>query len=380
MRPSGFEQVHRLVEPGGEARQLAVDLHADRLERAARRVATAPAGGGGDAALDRLDQVAGRRAAGGRRRSRPRCGGRSAPRRCAAMSAARSASEYSLTTVAAVSVCTLSMRMSSGAASAQYENPRTGRSSCGLLTPRSNKIATIPSFPTMSAFPRCRRLARSRPARCGPGPRRVRAPRPPLPRRRDPGRCRGDGGRGGRSGGARAWPPPPTVASTTSPVGTAARSSVTSAAITGGARSRRPSRPPLLAPPTRRPPPRPPPAPRTRRRKRSGRKGRLRRAARGAGGGPAGSPLSMCCSRVLAVSRQIPKSGRSSDSVSASAPMPVELEPALAVPDLDPGVEAHDHHLALEVGERAEVRRQRHPTLLVGLDLAGARRRTPERR
>ncbi len=43
------------------------------------------------------------------------------------------------------------MRMSSGAASAQYEKPRTGRSSCGLLTPRSNKIATIPSFPTMSA-------------------------------------------------------------------------------------------------------------------------------------------------------------------------------------------------------------------------------------
>src|SRR5215207_1327135 len=76
---------------------------------------------------------------------------RSSPLR--AMSAARSDSEYSLTTVSAVSVCTLSIRMSSGAASAQYEKPRTGRSSWGLLTPRSNKIATIPSFPTNSVLP-----------------------------------------------------------------------------------------------------------------------------------------------------------------------------------------------------------------------------------
>ena len=103
--------------------------------------------------------------------------------------------------VAAVSVCALSMRMSSGASSAQYEKPRTGRSSCGLLTPRSNRIPTIPSLPCRS--PRCRRLARSRPARCGPAPRRVRAPRPPPPPRRDPGRCRGAGGRVGRSRIAR---------------------------------------------------------------------------------------------------------------------------------------------------------------------------------
>ena len=113
---------------------------------------TAPAGRGGDAALDRLDQLAGR------------------PQRTGGDDLGRDATGEALLAVArdergevglgvlvddvsAVSVCTLSMRMSSGAASAQYEKPRTGRSSCGLLTPRSNKIATIPSFPTMSAFP-----------------------------------------------------------------------------------------------------------------------------------------------------------------------------------------------------------------------------------
>ena len=43
-RPSRAEEVHRLVEAVGEVRQLAVHLHADRLERAARRVRAAPAG------------------------------------------------------------------------------------------------------------------------------------------------------------------------------------------------------------------------------------------------------------------------------------------------------------------------------------------------
>ena len=52
---------------------------------------------------------------------------------------------------------------------------------------------------------------------------------------------------------------------------------------------------------------------------------------------------------------QIPKSGRSSDSVSAARAHPVELLPAVAVPDLDPGVDARDHDLALEVGELAQV-------------------------
>ena len=44
--------MHRLVEPVGEVRQLAVDLHADRLERAARRVRAPPARGGGDRVAD----------------------------------------------------------------------------------------------------------------------------------------------------------------------------------------------------------------------------------------------------------------------------------------------------------------------------------------
>ena len=55
----GREQVDRLVEPGREVRQLVVHLDADRLERAARGMAAAPAGGRRDPGLDRLDQVAG---------------------------------------------------------------------------------------------------------------------------------------------------------------------------------------------------------------------------------------------------------------------------------------------------------------------------------
>ena len=82
MRPSGSRRCTDSSSPAGEVRQLAVDLHADGLERATRRVTTAAAGRRGDAALDRLDEVTGRLRAGGRRRSRPRCGARSAPRRC----------------------------------------------------------------------------------------------------------------------------------------------------------------------------------------------------------------------------------------------------------------------------------------------------------
>src|SRR3954453_424260 len=60
-------------------------------------------------------------------------------------------------------------------------------------------------------------------------------------------------------------------------------------------------------------------------------------------------------------------------------PHPVELEPPVPVPDFDPGVEADDHHLSLQVGELPQVRGQRHPTLLVGLDLAGAAEEDPSR-
>ncbi len=49
--------MHRLVEAFGQVRQLAVDLHPDGLERAARRV-TAPAPGGrGDAGADRVHEL-----------------------------------------------------------------------------------------------------------------------------------------------------------------------------------------------------------------------------------------------------------------------------------------------------------------------------------
>ena len=77
----GPEHVHRLVEPVGEVRQLAVDLHADRLERAARGVAAAPARRGGDRIADRRRRARAVVRAGGPRRSRARCAGRSAPRR-----------------------------------------------------------------------------------------------------------------------------------------------------------------------------------------------------------------------------------------------------------------------------------------------------------
>ena len=213
----GREQVHRLVEPGREVRQLAVHLHADRLERAARRVAAAPAGGRRDRRLDRLDELAGRRAAGGRRRSRPRSGARSAPRRCAAMSAARSASAYSLTTSAAVSACALSMRMSSGA-SAQYEKPALGsielRAAHAQVEQDSHDVPSLSGVAPHDVGD----VARSRRARCGPIPegseRRA--------RRRHGGGVPVDAEETEVGSGvedAPAWPPPPTVASTTSPAG-----------------------------------------------------------------------------------------------------------------------------------------------------------------
>ena len=112
------------------------------------------------------------------------------------------------------------MRMSSGAASAQYENPRTGRSSCGLLTPRSNKIATIPSFPTMSTTLLEAALHDADPVPEGFERRARRCHGGGIPVDAEefevgPG-ASGAPGRGHRH---------PTVASTTSPVGTAASSS-----------------------------------------------------------------------------------------------------------------------------------------------------------
>ena len=204
------------------------------------------------------------------------------------------------------------MRMSSGAASAQYEKPRTGRSSCGLLTPRSNKMPTMfpsllpamPVLPTMcatSSKPPCTMRARSpkgssaAPAastatgsRSMPRSLEIRSGTEDLPRvppatdghvHHDPGRYRKEQlhhlFRHHRL------------------VLELLRRhlaffclllSRTSGRLRGGD----PGAPRLRVVCSSRPPP----APRTRRRKQSGRKGRLRRIARGAGGGPAGSPLS----------------------------------------------------------------------------------------
>ena len=78
------DEVHRVVEPVGEVRQLAVDLHADRLEGAARGVRRR---GGAPARGSRrwidVDELARSCERPGRDDRRARCGGRTAPRRCA---------------------------------------------------------------------------------------------------------------------------------------------------------------------------------------------------------------------------------------------------------------------------------------------------------
>ena len=147
----------------------------------------------------------------------------------AAMIAARSSSAYVLSTSAAVRSWALSMRMSSGA-SAQYEKPRSLRSSCGLLTPRSNKIPTM--FPSRSVL--------TIPARSSNPPRTIRA-RGPNPARASRAAFTASGSRSMprtrtsslAASTRRACPPPPTVASTITPDGTGARSSTTSRPITG---------------------------------------------------------------------------------------------------------------------------------------------------
>ena len=166
------------------------------------------------------------------------------------------------------------MRMSSGAVGPVREAP-LGRSSCGLLTPRSNRI------PTMSLVsPRCRCLSTIS-AMCSKPPctMRTRSPKGSsaapaaataagsrsMPRSRRSGRAleerpgvataadRGVDDQAGRDGGRGARPPP------------------------GHHRPVEERRHPLSHdPPPRSPlssPSGPPPAPRTRRRKRSGRKG-----------------------------------------------------------------------------------------------------------
>ena len=59
--PAGGEEVHGVLEAVAQVRQLAVDLHADRLEGAAGRVATGAPGRRRDRRLDRVDELAGGR-------------------------------------------------------------------------------------------------------------------------------------------------------------------------------------------------------------------------------------------------------------------------------------------------------------------------------
>src|SRR5262245_9327307 len=121
------------------------------------------------------------------------------------------------------------MRMSSGA-SAAYENPRCGRSSCMLETPRSSRIASARTplsaswSRTTEASPRrnrdCTPAWRLKPSKYG----RTVGSRSIAMKRPSPFRS-----------WARiaAWPPAPNVASTTVCPGSIARSSRTSSARTG---------------------------------------------------------------------------------------------------------------------------------------------------
>src|SRR5213592_3387874 len=134
-----------------------------------------------------------------------------------------------LTTSQALTSWVGSIRMSSGA-SAAYENPRSGRSSCIEETPRSSRIAsartpfsascgrTTPKSPRMSRvfavvrFASCSKYVRA------VGSRSI-AISFPLPRRSAASRA--------------AWPPAPKVASMTVSPGCMARQARTSSARTG---------------------------------------------------------------------------------------------------------------------------------------------------
>src|SRR5215831_10853940 len=141
----------------------------------------------------------------------------------------RSRSLQVLTTSLALTSCVGSIRMSSGA-SAAYENPRSGRSSCIEETPRSSRIASArTSFPascgrtTPKSPRRSREFTEARFASCSKyvravGSRSI-AISLPLPRR--------------SAARSAAWPPAPKVASMTVSPGRTARAARTSSARTG---------------------------------------------------------------------------------------------------------------------------------------------------
>src|SRR3954447_2759277 len=140
-----------------------------------------------------------------------------------------SRSGHSFTISRAVRSCDVSMRMSSGA-STEYENPRSGRSSCIDETPRSSRIASARTplsescWSTAPKSPLRRRACT--PARFSNRAKYMRAPGSrsiaisfPRPLR--------------SAARSAAWPPAPKVASTTVSPGRTARLSRTSAARTG---------------------------------------------------------------------------------------------------------------------------------------------------
>src|SRR3954452_7863482 len=141
----------------------------------------------------------------------------------------RSRSLQPLTTSQALSSWLGSIRMSSGA-SAAYENPRSGRSSCIEDTPRSRRIAsartplsascgrTTPKSPRSRRALTVARLVRRSKYVLAVGSRSI-AISFPWPRR--------------SAARSAAWPPAPNVASTTVSPGCTARQDRTSSARTG---------------------------------------------------------------------------------------------------------------------------------------------------
>ena len=110
------------------------------------------------------------------------------------------------------------MRMSRGA-SARYEKPRSGRSSCGELTPRSNRTPLADPGSTPDLGGDLGQAVEARPAHDGPVAELRQALRSSPPRHRGRGRDRAGADADGRPRSAAACPPPPTVASITTPAG-----------------------------------------------------------------------------------------------------------------------------------------------------------------
>ena len=127
-----------------------VDLNADRLKRASRRMFAGLArrhGAGDD--LGELQRACRSAARDALPRSRALCASRSAPRRSRESRAQSRAPARRPTKSAAVMPAALSIRMSSGPSCAKLK-PRAALSSCGEDTPRSSNTPSNP--PTRSAL------------------------------------------------------------------------------------------------------------------------------------------------------------------------------------------------------------------------------------